>query len=94
VLLKWAQQDAMHISSSRPLSQTHITMQEGAIEGVQVVADSDARGAGAYDGTFWVRVFVEGNRTYTVSSYVFDENWGNRRAWVMPFLESFRIWKQ
>lgn len=59
--------------------------------GRKLAADSALRGEGAYDGSYWARVFVAGNRVYLVSSYVFKENWGNRRAKVQPFLESFRI---
>jgi hypothetical protein len=65
-LLRWAQEDAMRISSSRPLTQSRVTAQGNAGEGVQVIAESDTRGTGAYDGTFWMRAFVDGIWVYTV----------------------------
>jgi len=61
------------------------------VPGRKLTADSALRGAGGYDGSYWARVFVNGNRVYLVASYVFKENWGNRMAKVQPFLESFSI---
>ncbi|MEP7358123.1 MAG: hypothetical protein ABI847_12840 [Anaerolineales bacterium] len=61
------------------------------IPGRLIAADIDMRNTGAFDGRYEARLYLTGNRLYTVAAEVYTETTNTRLNLVDPFLDSFTI---
>jgi len=81
--------EALLDARARLISESDITMNQ-TILGRALIGEADMRGMG-YDGTYKTRLYLAGNRLYTIAASVYNENWGNRMELIDPFLNSFTI---